>query len=369
MSSDYLLYAAQPSYFSAKVRACFQYKRIPYTEVPFNFDRLREVILPRTGMHLFPVVICPDDTTLQDGCDIVLEIERRHPDRPVIPADPVLHLIALLLETYADEFLMIIGGYYRWVPQPTREWSLRLFKILGGWGTKDKTAAAQGAEMLGHQIESRLPAIGADRAEVRAAIESVFERLCRRFEEHLAADEFFLLGEKPTLADLGMMNAMFGHLWRDAGPACEFLHRECIRVGIWIDRMHAAAGEPADGRLYVAPTVRPILAEIGAGFGAMAQAILEAADRVLPEQEPGAQVKRSLGRIETSLLDVPMSRPAAAYTAWKLQRLIDAYRRVPEDRRAEADDLLRTAGFLEVCRHRPTWRLEKRRFQLHLADV
>ena len=118
--ADYLLYAAQPSYFSAKVRACFQYKRIPYTELPFNFDRLRDVILPRTGMHLFPVVICPDDTTLQDSCDIVAELERRHPERPVMPADPVQRLLAILFETYADEFLMILGGYYRWVPEGTR---------------------------------------------------------------------------------------------------------------------------------------------------------------------------------------------------------------------------------------------------------
>lgn len=367
MPSDYRLIAAQPSYFSAKVRACFQYKRVPYTELPFNFDRLRELVIPRTGMHLFPIVICPDDTTLQDGCDIVEEIERRHPERPVIPSDPVLHLIALLFETYADEFLMICGGYYRWVAAD-RAWSLRLFEIIGGWGAVDKAAAAQGAQMLGHQIEARLPAIGADRPEVRAAIESIFERLCRRFEEHLAADEFFLLGERPTLADLGLMNAMFGHMWRDASPAGVFLHRECIRVGIWIDRMHAAAGERADGRLYVAPTLRPILAEIGAAFGAMARAVLDAADRALPAQEPGAKVKPSLGRIETTLLDVPMARPAGAYTAWKLQRLIDAYRRIPGDRLAEADDLLRTAGFLEVCQHRPTWRLEKRRFQVHLAE-
>ena len=365
--ADYLLYAAQPSYFSAKVRACFQYKRIPYTELPFNFDRLRDVILPRTGMHLFPVVICPDDTTLQDSCDIVAELERRHPERPVVPADPVQRLLAILFETYADEFLMILGGYYRWVPEGTRAWALRMFAILAGWGAQDKAGAQQVADMTAAEIEGRLPAIGADRPELGAAIESCFERLCRRLEEHFAADEFFLLGARPTLADLGMMNAMFGHLWRDPGPANDFLHTQCIRTGIWIDRLHAAAGESADGEAYVAKTVEPVLAEIGATFGHMAGAILDAADRRLPTQAVGEIAKPGLGRIDTFVVDVPMNRPATTYTAWKLQRLIDAYRAVPDAQRAEADRLLGVAGMLDVCRREPSWRLEKRDFKLHVA--
>jgi len=367
--TDYLLYAAQPSYFSAKVRACFQYKRIPYTEIPFNFDAMRDVILPRTGMTLFPIVVCPDDATLQDGCDIVLELERRHPERPVIPSDPVLRVIAMLFEVYADEFLMICGGYYRWVPKPTRDWALRMFGILSGWGARDKQAAAQAAEMLGHSIEGRLPALGADRPEIASAIERMFERLSLRMEDHFAADESCLLGEKPCLADLAMMNGMFGHHWRDWGPASEFLHRDCIRTGIWIDRMHAAAGERGDGELRVAPSLLPVLAEIGAGTARMALGILEQADRVLPGLEPGSRAKSGLGRIDTFLLDVPMNRPVGAYTAWKLQRLVEAYREVPSERSAEMDRLLDAAGYLEVCRHRPRWRMEKRRFQLHLVEA
>ena len=221
--------------------------------------------------------------------------------------------------------------------------------------------------MTAAEIEGRLPAIGADRPELRAAIEGCFERLCRRLEEHFAADEFFLLGARPTLADLGMMNAMFGHLWRDPGPANDFLHRECIRTGIWIDRLHAAAGESADGEAYVAKTVEPVLAEIGATFGHMAGAILDAADRRLPTQAVGEIAKPGLGRIDTFVVDVPMNRPATTYTAWKLQRLIDAYRAVPDAQRAEADRLLGVAGMLDVCRREPSWRLEKRDFKLHVA--
>jgi hypothetical protein len=57
-----------------------------------------------------------------------------------------------------------------------------------------------------------------------------------------------------------------------------------------------------------------------------------------------------------------MSTGGSSYTAWKLQRLIDRYRAVPEAKRKEAASWMERAGFLGVCQTEPSWRLEKREF-------
>ena len=101
---EYEFIGSKNSYFSAKVRACLQYKRLPYVETTANIEAMRRV-RKLTGDLIYPVVVCPDGAVLRDGCDIVAELERRHPERPVIPEDPVLHLAALLLELEADAAL------------------------------------------------------------------------------------------------------------------------------------------------------------------------------------------------------------------------------------------------------------------------
>jgi glutathione S-transferase len=87
---EYELVASKNSYYSARVRACLQYKRLPYVETPANITAIRRVI-NLTGERVYPIVVCPDGTVLRDGCDIVEALEQRHPERPVIPEDPVLH--------------------------------------------------------------------------------------------------------------------------------------------------------------------------------------------------------------------------------------------------------------------------------------
>ena len=81
--SEYELVGVQPSYYSAKVRACLQYKRLPYREIGASVETISKRVIPETGDHLFPVVFCPDGEVLKDGCDIVTALEERHPARAI----------------------------------------------------------------------------------------------------------------------------------------------------------------------------------------------------------------------------------------------------------------------------------------------
>ena len=63
---EYELVASKNSYYSARVRACLQYKRLPYVENPANISAIRRVI-KLTGERIYPIVVCPDGTVLRDG--------------------------------------------------------------------------------------------------------------------------------------------------------------------------------------------------------------------------------------------------------------------------------------------------------------
>lgn len=366
MSDDYILIGAQSSYYSAKVRACLQYKRLPYTEKVSNLERISQQVIPRTGDHSFPVVITGDDEYLKDSCDIVRELERRHPERPMIPADPVLVLISELMEAYADEFFIIPALYYRWMFPDTRDWAMDMFHKLGIYETDDPESASQMAQHFANDIQSRLPQLGLDDPLLQTVLDDLSKRLADKLEVHLAHTAC-MLGDHPCLADLALMNAFYAHLYRDPCTASDYIRRHCLYLSQWIDRMHAAAGESAAGELYLAETFKPVLAEIGSAFASMALAALEQANAKLPAVVSGELAPAGLGEIDADICGTIMTRPISSYTVWKIQRLMDTYRALPAESKEQADRYLGHAGMLEVCQFEANFRLEKRDYKIYIA--
>lgn len=363
MVAEYTLYGQQASYYSAKVRACLQYKRLPYVEKVANLERITQIVVPETGDHLFPVLKTLENEYLKDSCDIVAALELRHPGRPVMPSDPVLHLIALLLETYADEFFVIPAVFYRWMNEETRNWGVQMFRQMGTYETVDKAAAGEMAELLALDIQSRLPSIGLDDPQLQETIDSLSKRLMDKLNVHLA-DTPFLLGDHPSLADLAFMNAFYAHLYRDPCPANDYMRKHCLYLSMWVDRMHCAAGESDNGELYITESFETVLAEIGPAFGDMALGMLRAGNNTLPEAEKGQPAPNGVGKIEAEVVDSTMQRPVTSYNVWKLQRLIEAYQALPGEAVAEADRLLSIAGMLEVCQYSLDFTLAKRDYKV-----
>ena len=357
---DYEFIGSKNSWYSAKVRACLQYKRIPYSEVGANGETIGRV-KRLTGNHFYPVVVCPDGTVLQDSCDIVEALEARHPERPVVPDDPGQHLIATFFETVADEFLIQSGIYYRWIPEDTREWAVKMFVQICGERMTDpgaQRAARENGERIAASSGKRVQSMAAARKDVSRRVS---EELCTRLDDHLQETPF-LLGNRPCLADVVLMNGFYGHFYRDPGELSDHIRWRCISLALWLDHMLAAAGESDRGDLFLADSLGPVLEWCGAAYAEIAGAILDVADEVLPARSAGEEPPAILGRIDADLHDTPTAGVASAYTAWKLQRLIDRYRAVPEPRRSEADTWMERARFLEICQREPKWRMRKREF-------
>jgi glutathione S-transferase len=359
-STFYRLYMAEESYFSAKVRPGFRWKRVPHVEVLATARVYREVLRPRTGLQMIPVVVGPDDETLQDSSEILDALEARYPDPPLYPQTPVQRVVAYLWELHCDEFMMLPGLHWRWsFPESEAKARAEFASVNGDPARANRFADAvmQFTRMVG-VTPGTIPAIEAHTREVLDLLSA-----------HFAAQPY-LLGGWPSLADCALFGPMFPHLFNDAVPG-RLLRETAPRVCNWIQRLlHPDPDVPGawlpDDAL--APTMRPLLALIGRDTPAFVLDCVRAfetwADAHVGET---SELPRIVGMHPTSLRGIGYERVTTPYTLWMLQRAQGAYRALDAAGRAAVDAALAGTGCETVIAHRARHRVERRAFKLHLT--
>jgi glutathione S-transferase len=171
--ADYTLYGAQISYFTGKVRAYLRWKGIPFTEVTPTAEIYRDVILPRVGFPVIPVMVTPNGGTLQDSSDIIDALERAHGGPSVFPAGGTQRLVSALLELYGDEWLVIPAMHYRW--HHNRDWAIRAFGEVSAPDATPDEQVAIGSRRAAPFAQAAV-ALGAA-PHMHAAIERSYESL------------------------------------------------------------------------------------------------------------------------------------------------------------------------------------------------
>jgi glutathione S-transferase len=335
--AQHQLIGAMVSLYTGKVRAYLDYKGIPYTEVAARREIYRDVIVPRTGVRFIPVLISDDDIAVQDSTAIIDFLEQRHPQPSVYPSGPLQRWVALLLETYADEWLVIPAMHYRWNVPENRAFAMFEF---GRLSAPDATEAEQReiGERLAGPFAGALPALGVHPHSV-TAIEQSYLSFLADFDRHLA-EHPYLLGARPCIGDFALFGPLFAHLYRD--PASGRLMRErAPRVAEWVTRMRD--GKPAPGDFVaedaIPETLHPLLArlfrELAPVLESTAQA-LEAVDLKRAE----APLPRALGTHSFRLGEVTSERAIYPANLWRWQRAADHYQAFDPAARARADALL-----------------------------
>ncbi len=102
------LYQFEISQFSEKVRLILDYKGLEYkkTEVTPGIGQLE--VVKMSGQRQLPV-LKDNDTVIYDSTEIALYLDRKYPEKPLLPTDPVARGQCLLIEEWADESLGIKG--------------------------------------------------------------------------------------------------------------------------------------------------------------------------------------------------------------------------------------------------------------------
>jgi glutathione S-transferase len=353
----YRLYSSEISYFSQKVRPAFRWKRAPFHELLATTKATREVIRPRTGLAMIPVVVTPEDDTWQDSSDILDNLEQRFPEPPLYPTTPVQRMVAYCVELWTDEFLLIPGVHYRWsYPEAATKALAEFAANMGSKKGADKFAGGvQGFTRMMGVSDETIPAIEAHVHDTLVALEA-------HFTEHA-----YLLGGHPSLADCALMGPFYGHFYNDAVTA-RLLRETAPLTCHWIERMNHP--DPDEGGAWLdgdalAESMRPLLARIGADANAYVLDTVRAYETWADARPADAtEPPRATGFHDTTLRGVKFGRYTSPYTLWMLQRVTDPYRALSAQEKASVDRAFGGTGCDAFFRYEPRHRVAKRGFKL-----
>ena len=237
---DIELLGVPGSPYTRKMLALLRYRRIPYRmRWGTHFEPLPGYPIPK--VKLLPTFYFQAGHGLEavvDSTPIVRRLEVEFAGRSVIPDDPLLAFLDLLIEDFADEWLTKAMFHYRW---HHAEDATHAGPLLALWQNLqlDASTLKRAGDALAQRQISRLPMVGSS-PETAAVIESSFERLVG-IMDRLIERQGFVLGSRPAAADF----ALYGQLTQlgliDPTPARHLEHHS-PRLRAWLDRMEDLSG-------------------------------------------------------------------------------------------------------------------------------
>ena len=208
----YILWGASWSLYTAKVRPYLIKKGIEYVEINPSHPHYSESVLPRVGHFTVPVLETHDGEVIADSTEIMEFLEPRFPAVPMLPKDKVLAALAHLIHSYGSEGLTKPAMYYRW----NTTFENRLFARNE---FARSLATPEQANDFAVAMRAYLPVLGVGLShDVDVAIEASTEKLYDVLNSHFLKYPY-ILGGVPSLADYGMMGALYAHHGRDVSSS------------------------------------------------------------------------------------------------------------------------------------------------------
>jgi glutathione S-transferase len=324
------VYGSEISYFTGKFEAYLRYKEIPYRYQALDL-RMYYWVVPRAlGATQYPSVQLADGRWMSDTTPMILWFEQRYPDPPIVPADPVQRFIALLIEDYADGWLWRPAMHYRWSFADDRRLAAsslarEVVRLPVPRRLRERSVARRQTKLFvrGDGIDRHT------RAHAERSVRRAYDCL-----EPIFTQRPFVLGERPTIADIGLMGPFWRHFVHDPTPA-RLLADTAPATYEWTARMWNARGSRIGSRPLLADVpgdLASLLCEIGATH-------LEALDQNADAHARGSAT-HDLTVQGTTYRDVPTS----AYRVWCLEQLRAAFARTPAEARGDVRAVLERHG-------------------------
>ncbi|MCC6868093.1 MAG: glutathione S-transferase [Burkholderiales bacterium] len=324
---------AELSLYSGKLRSYLIQKGIAFVErgsSPFEFVWTAK---RRTHARAVPILITPEGEWLQDTSEIIDRLEQRFPERPVLPATPVLRFAAFLFELWGDEFWLPLAMHARW----SHAENLPLFvhdagdALLPAWPRWAKNLIGRNHARLMHALAR---AVGVT-PEFAPLIDRFAQIQLDALDTHFAKHRF-LFGDRASLGDFGLIGPLYAHLGRDPWPRRELIGPR-PHLGAWIKRMFEPGASSGSFLAHdsVPPTLTPCLRSI---VDEMLPFLDACAARVRSTPIVAADAPaaiRMLPEVTYPFAGGVHRRPGLSYPVWMAQRLLDSWRAAPlADRQA-----------------------------------
>lgn len=324
MRQTYTLYGWHLSYFTGKALCYLRYKQVDHVLNAVNLFTLTRTIKKKTGAAVMPVLKTPSGEWIQDTSEIIDYIESLHHMNPVTPNTPVQEFASMLLEAWGDEWWVPIAMHTRWnYPENFALFEQDAGKALLPWAPRflQNKAAQRPAKML----RGMLPFVGIVPEQYNTMngwTVHMLDALNRHFEQFP-----FLLGERPSLGDFGLVGTMYGHLGRDPWPKRELIEPR-VHLNAWLERMKNPAVH-ADklllGNDEIPASLNPIFKSVFEEFIPMVAQVGELATQYAQQNGLNQRLPRRIGEVTTTMGGKPFKRGALPYMIWMMQRALDCY--------------------------------------------
>ncbi|MCD8521777.1 MAG: glutathione S-transferase [Saccharospirillaceae bacterium] len=263
INNNYTLYKMDISYFSGKLEAYLRYKEIPHSVVECDSLKVFHKIGQSTGIQKVPAIEMSDGKWLFDTTPTIQWLEKSNPDNPVIPADPALKFVTLLIEDYGDEWLWRPAMWWRWVPKISRAtMGRRIVKVYS-----KHFAIPLGYYFGRRQLNEWLWNDGVDKHNSNDVRDMLFHELA--FLEPLLEDQPYLMGSHPSIADFGYFGPFFRHFGNDPISA-EVIRRHGPNTYEWLARLWNARkskmNENVEWQWPSAPYWKPLFKRIASDY-------------------------------------------------------------------------------------------------------
>lgn len=339
------LMGAPGSPYTRKMLAVMRYRHIPY-----RLERNSRINGASEGKHrrkrvepkvsLLPTFYYTDEqdkeVAVTDSSPIIRRFEAEYKGRSVIPSDPALAFIDMLLEDYGDEWLTKAMFHFRWHYEADIKKAGDILPRWGGIATPEDQVQSMSEFIRQRQI-ARLSYVGSNNV-TKSTIEDSFKRFVHLLDKHLT-EYPFLMGERPGSCDFAIYGQLTCLALFDPTPQAYILTK-CPRVYAWVEVVEELSGYlvSEDDWLdtdHLPESLKNILAEVGRIY---APYLLGNAKAVNEKAE----------KLEMELDGKPWEQNPFAYQAKCLQWLREAYAALADGDRKRVDVMLEGTNVLPL---------------------
>lgn len=352
---QHILYGGPLSYFTGKARAYLNWKGIDYEERLASREIYQQIIIPRIGYPMIPLLITPEDEAIQDTTEIIDYFEKRDAESSVFPEGPRQRLAAHLLELYGDEWLVIPAMHYRWAHN--RDFAYGEFgKVVAP--DADVTKQFEAGKKAAEKFQGAVPLLGAT-PDMAGAIEASYLALLDELNAHFERHDY-LFGGRPSIGDFGLIGPLYAHQYRDPASG-EIMKTRAPHVARWVERMQEPPA-PRGGDFLsddeIPETLLPVLARMASE---QLPCLIDMCARVaaFKAENAGADIPRAIGMHPFTVEGQTGQRLVFPYTQWMLQRALDHHDCLDGDDRKEADMFLRSIGMDALIDLKPDARVKR----------
>jgi len=191
------LYQFELSQYSEKVRFILDYKQLEYRKIEVTPGVGQIELMQKSGSRQVPV-LKDGSTYVGDSTEIALYLERKYPERPILPIDPLAKGLCLLIEEWADESIGL-KGRKAFIGALNQNQNFRASVLPKNTPEFLKTVVSAIPGELLDVLGTGVGFGGEAVKEAKKGLAQDLEALCLILQERP-----YLTGDTPTLADLAV---------------------------------------------------------------------------------------------------------------------------------------------------------------------